>query len=101
MFQTEVGGGMPLFQDLHEKRQFESVRDYEEFRLRLQQAIDRGFAEEVEPIKPNPLGEEYWFRDKESGEIFSLTPPDFPARGKWCQIDILDRFGSSEQTKPY
>jgi RHS repeat-associated protein len=91
---------MSVFRDLHQKRQFDSVREYDEFRRMLQQTIDRGFVEELAPINPNPLGEQYWFRDKETGEIFTLTPPDFPSRGSWHQVNVFDQFSGPTQTKP-
>ena len=31
-----------------------------------------------------------WYTDKETGEIYSLIPPDFPARGIWEKINIDD-----------
>jgi len=33
---------------------------------------------------------ENWYRDKETGEIYSLVPPDFPDRGWWDRVDIED-----------
>jgi hypothetical protein len=65
----------------------------------LQQTIDRGFVEELSAIEPNPLAEEYWFRDKETGEIYSLTPPDFPARGSWDKVDPFDRIPGTSTHK--
>jgi hypothetical protein len=91
---------MSVFRGLHQKKQFDSVREYDEFRRMLQQTIDRGFVEEMTPINPNPLGEEYWFRDKETGEIFTLTPPDFPSRGSWNQVNVFDHFSGPTQNKP-
>jgi hypothetical protein len=89
---------MSVVRDLHQKKQFDS--EYDEFRRMLQQTIDRGFVEESAPINPNPLGEGYWFRDKETGEIFALTPPDVPSRGSWNQVNVFDHFSGPTQNKP-
>jgi hypothetical protein len=90
---------MSVFNDLHEKRGFDSIREYEEFRRMLQQTIDRGFVEEITPHKSSQFSEEYWFRDRETGEIFALHPPDFPARGSWGQVNVFDLFPNPNHTK--
>jgi hypothetical protein len=55
----------------------------------LGEAISRGFVEEVPVINRHPMRSvENWYRDKDTGEIYSLVPPDFPARGQWARVDI-------------
>lgn len=91
---------MSVFHDLHEKRQFDSVREYQEFLRMLHQTIDRGFVEEIDPIKTSKFQCEKWFREKETGIVYALSEPDFPARGSWSQVNMFDFFPKSAASKP-
>ena len=57
----------------------------------LGEAIDRGYVEEVAAMDKHPMRSvENWYREKETGDIYRLVPPDFPARGAWEKVDIED-----------
>lgn len=58
----------------------------------LREAIERGHVEALTPLlRPNKAPTiESWYRDKESGEIYRLKPPEFPAKGAWEPVDITD-----------
>lgn len=65
----------------------------------LGEAIERGHVEIVTPLRhPRQIPhEEYWYRDKETGEIYRMSPPDPPARGVWEPVD-LDDYISAESS---
>jgi hypothetical protein len=78
---------MSIFKEIHEKFGFDSDHEFKEFRRMLSEAISRGFVEQVAVMKPsrfNPL--EKWYREKETGEIYSLLEPDGD-RGWWAKVD--------------
>lgn len=55
------------------------------------EAVDRGFVEEVPVMRRREISvTENWYRDNETGEIYSLVPPEPPARGEWVKIDAED-----------
>ena len=57
----------------------------------IAEATSRGYVEEVTVMTKHPMtGVENWYRDKESGEIYRLVPPDPPAQGSWEKVDIED-----------
>jgi hypothetical protein len=80
---------MSIFEEMYPYRQFGSWRDFEELKRMLGEAIARGFVEEVPVMKTRevPIAEN-WYRDKETGDIYSHIPPEPPARGAWERIDI-------------
>lgn len=85
---------MSVFQEMYPSRQFDSWHDFEELKRMLSEAIDRGFVEEINVIKSREVPRtENWYRDKETGEIYSLIPPEPPARGSWVAVDIRDSCG--------
>ena len=80
---------MSIFVEMHSGKHIESSEDFDELQRMLAEAIDRGYVEEVPVMKKHPMVHVInWYRDKESGEIYSLVPPDFPARGRWEKVDI-------------
>lgn len=43
----------------------------------LSEALARGYVEQVPVMKPHPYApRRTWYRDKETGQIYSLDPPD-------------------------
>ncbi len=80
-----------IFEEMHPYRHFDSWRSFTDLQRMLREAIDRGYVEEVPVMKTHAMRRVVnWYRDKESGDIYSLVPPDFPARGSWEKIDIED-----------
>jgi hypothetical protein len=82
---------MGIFNEMHEGRHFESLRDYAELRRMLSQAISRGYVEQIPVIRPilSSLSEE-WYRDKETSEMYCLVPPGEKSWGWWTRIDAED-----------
>ena len=82
---------MGIFQDMYDKRRFDSDWEFRELRRMLAEAISGGYIEQIPVIKRNPyLPTEEWFRDKETGEIYSLVGPEEKIRGHWSKIDPQD-----------
>ena len=82
---------MGVFRDMHETRQFDSDWDYRELRRMLSEAISRGYVEQIPVMKPHPYApDREWFRDKETGEIYSLDAPEEKIRGRWERVDPQD-----------
>jgi len=82
---------MSIFKEMYPNWQFDSLRAFAELQRKLSEAIGRGFVEEVPVMKRHPmLSTENWYRAKETGEVFCLVPPDFPARGSWLKVDLED-----------
>lgn len=87
---------MSIFEEMYPYRQFDSWRDFDELKRTLAESISRGFVEEVPVMKTNEVPRtENWYRDKETGEIYSLIPPEPPARGAWEPVDI-EELGKTE-----
>jgi hypothetical protein len=75
---------MGMFREMHEARSLWDVRD---LRRKLSQAISRGYAEQIPVMKPHQYApNREWYRDKETGEIFQLDPPD-ERPGSWDRVD--------------
>jgi len=56
----------------------------------LAEAISRGYVEQVPVMKPNLYAaSETWYRDKETGQIYSLHPFD-ERPGLWMEVDPND-----------
>jgi hypothetical protein len=81
---------MSIFEEMYPFRQFNSWRDFDELKRMLAQAIERGFVEVPVMIRKEVPRTENWYRDKESGDIYALIPPEPPARGSWEKVDIED-----------
>ena len=64
------------------------MREFRELQRMISEAIERGYVEEVPVMitRAHPWTEN-WYKDKETGEIYSLMPPEFPAKGSWERVD--------------
>jgi hypothetical protein len=68
---------MSIFNEMWPGRTFGTTRDYAELLRMLGEAIDRGYVEEIPTTLAGKLSvREKWFREKETGTIYSLTEPD-------------------------
>ena len=75
---------------MHEERVIASPCDYQELQSVLSEAISRGYVEQVHVMKPNRYApNEAWYRDKETGQIYSLHPFD-ERPGSWMEVDPKD-----------
>ena len=84
------GYAMRILKDMHELRVIGSPADCRELRRMLSEAISRGHVEQIPVTKPhrNSLNES-WYRDKETGQIYSLHPFD-ERPGSWMEVDPKD-----------
>jgi hypothetical protein len=80
---------MTFFKEMYGSNQFQSESEYRELRHILSEAIGAGRVEKVPVRKRNRLfPSEQWFRDKETGEIYSLIKPQERIRGRWAKVDF-------------
>ena len=87
---------MSIFKEMHEQRIFNTPREYQELRRMLSEAIERGCVEQIPVMKPSRFSPtKEWYRDKETGEIYELIPPDERA-GWWTKIDPSDLVDPNE-----
>ena len=55
----------------------------------LAEAMNGGYVEKIAVMKPHPfVSTEEWYRDKETGEIYSLVPPEDKMRGHWEKVNL-------------
>ncbi len=81
---------MGIFKDMHELRVIGSPADCRELRRMLSEAISRGYVEQIPVMKPHRYSpNESWYRDKETGQIYSLHPFD-ERPGSWMEVDPKD-----------
>ena len=68
---------MNVFREMFDNDKFESLREFTELQRMLRQAIERGYVEEVPVTLKREVSQvEHWYRDKETGDIYSLIPPN-------------------------
>jgi hypothetical protein len=81
---------MSIFHDMHSYRWFHSWREFDEVNRMLRVAIELGYVEAIPPLRhPTQIPfEEFWYRDKETDEIYRLVSPEPPARGAWEPVDL-------------
>jgi len=94
---------MSIFREMHPYREVGSWWNYTELRRMLSEAISRGFVEEVPVLKKHPMVRTVnWYRDKESGEIYYLVPPDpgdERSRGCWDRVDMEELMRSDHMVQ--
>lgn len=80
---------MGILREIYSSSQFSSDAEYGELQQTLAKAIAGGFVERVPVRKHNRhFSRELWFRDKETGEIYSLIQPEERIRGRWAKVDV-------------
>jgi hypothetical protein len=90
---------MTIFTEMHETREIGSQRDFEELKRMLSEAISRGYVEQIPVMKPNRfLPRQTWYRDRETGQIYSLVPPG-DRGGWWAEVDPEDLRGPGEKVQ--
>ena len=82
---------MSIFKEICEYRTIGSPEVYRELQRKLSIAISRGWVEHQVPVmKPHPMTPtETWYRDTETGQIYSLLPFD-ERPGSWTEVDPKD-----------
>jgi hypothetical protein len=94
---TPTAGIMSIFEEMHPFRNFDSPQQFSELKRMLGEAISRGHLELIPVIRRWEVRvDEEWYREKETGAIYSLVAPDPPANGWWERVDI-DSFNAIEQ----
>lgn len=82
---------MGLFKKIHAVRVVNPGREHHELLRKLSEAISGGYVEQIAVMKPQPHApNRSWYRDKKTGEIYSLDPPDH-LPGWWTEVDPGDR----------
>jgi hypothetical protein len=96
-----MGHTMGIFKEMHEQRTFESDWEYRELRRMLSEAISRGYVEQIPVMKRlNRFSlKREWYRDKETGEIYSLLGPDGKIRGSWDRVEPEELLEPGELTQ--
>ena len=80
---------MGIFRQMYDGRQFPSESEYRELQRTLSDAVAGGVVERIPVIRRNrSFASEQWFRDKETGEIYSLIMPEERIRGRWAKVDL-------------
>jgi hypothetical protein len=88
---------MGVFKEICETREVGGKPAYLGVKRRLEEAISRGWVEQVSVMKQNPWSpNEEWFRDKETGEIYRLVPPG-DRGGWWDKVDASDLVSPNEK----
>ena len=86
---------MTIFKEMHEARAL-GHWDYKELLRMLSEAIARGYVEQVPVMKPHRYApDRTWYREKETGVIYSLDPPD-ERSGWWDEVDPKDLIAPGE-----
>ena len=81
---------MSIFTEIHELRTIASPEDCRELQRKLAVAISRGWVEQIPVMKPHSMAPNVtWYRDKETGQIYSLHPFD-DRPGLWMEVDLND-----------
>ena len=87
---------MKTIPQLEEIHGFQCLSEYERFVLWINKFVRNGAIEEIDVSKPylsdisdsffGELFGERWFKDKSTGLIWRLVPPDFPFKGTFEQV---------------
>jgi hypothetical protein len=72
---------MSIFKEMHETHSFNSYEEFVALQRMLSSAIARGFVKQVPVMIPSEFSPNItWYQDIETQEVYSLTPPNPPAR---------------------
>lgn len=81
---------MSIFKEIHELRTVGSPAACRELQRKLAVAIAKGWIEQIAVMKRHPMApNETWYRDKETGQVYSLHPFD-ERPGLWMEVDLND-----------
>lgn len=90
---------MGIFKEIHELRVVGSAYESRELIRKLREAISRGWVEQIPVMKPHPMSPNVtWYRDKETGQIYSLDPFD-ERPGLWMEVDLNDLIEPNEKVQ--
>lgn len=81
---------MGTFKKIHAVRVVNPGSDHDELLRMLSEAISRGYVEQIPVTKPHPHAPNLtWYRDKKTGQIYSLDPPG-QLPGWWTEVHRRD-----------
>jgi len=81
---------MGILREIHAVRVVNPGLDHNELVRMLSEAISGGYVEQIPVMKPHPYApNRSWYRDKTTGQIYSLDPPDH-LPGWWTEVDAGD-----------
>jgi hypothetical protein len=90
---------MTIFREMHEARVVVPGWDYRELLRMLSEAIARGHVEQVPVMKLHRYApRRTWYREKETGQIYSLDPPD-ERPGLWEEVDLKELIDPGEKVQ--
>jgi len=78
---------------------FRSPGEYSRFVAFIESQVSTGVAEELPPDPSYEAGHVYggrWFRDRSSGAVWRLVPPDIPFQGLW---EPVSRGGQTSRSR--
>jgi hypothetical protein len=82
---------MGIFQEMWDGRTL-SHWEYQEIRRMLSEAIASGYVEKIQVLSHKHIWSknEEWYRDMQTGEIYTLTAPWERGGGHWARVDLED-----------
>ena len=88
---------MSIFELMKESDDFSSIYEYKNLLLAIEDAKHHNLIEQI-PVgaKRYVAQVESWYREMSSGSVYSLIPPEFPAKGYWGPVP-LEEFQFSQQ----
>jgi hypothetical protein len=91
--------GMSIFNSMKQAKTFESIWDYENLLRLIKKAEEDGRIIEIPVSAKREVPQmEHWYQDKDTGSVYSLLPPEFPAKGYWGPVPLGD-FQLSERVQ--
>jgi hypothetical protein len=88
---------MTIFESIKNDESFSSIYEYEDVVRAIEDAISKRVIERIPVLARRRVPQvEEWYREVSSGAVYSLRPPEFPARGYWGAVP-LDEFEIASQ----
>jgi hypothetical protein len=82
---------MSIFKEMHETHSFNFYEEFDALQRMLASAIARGYVKQVPVMIPCEFSPNMtWYQDIDTQEVYSLTPPNPPAREWWKQVDVRE-----------
>ena len=88
---------MTIFESMKEGESFQSIYEYEDLLREIEDAEAKALIEPIPVAAKRVVPQvENWYREISSGVVYSLRPPEFPAKGYWGPVP-LDEFNLPQQ----
>ena len=80
---------MSVFESMKKDESFASIYEYEELLRAIKHAELQQLIEQVPVVAKRPVPQiENWYREMSTGVVYSLCPPEFPAKGYWGPVPL-------------